>query len=241
VQQEARVVPGVPVKTEAGHAELGTRRLRLSQRHRTVLFLVDGRRTEAQVRDLATQAGVPGTCFDELLGLSLIALLESAPASVPVAPAVAPAIAPPVPTSSALAAESPATVSTVPQDSLLPASGTLPPDSSALDSVLGGVPPLFSWLPFEPGENDAEPVEVDAAFDQAREMLVRAVRAEAPVAGSFTLRRLRRARSRADLNVLLDEVESRISKPHRSLAATQTLRSVRLLLSGDMDTTPSAA
>lgn len=236
------MVPGnVPVKTEAGQAELGTRRLRLSQRHRTVLLLVDGRRTEAQVRDLAAQAGVPGTCFDELLGLSLIALPESEPAQAPapVAPAVAPAAALAAPASPALAAEAPATVPTVPQDSLLPASETLPPDSSALDWDLGGAPPPDSWLPPESDEGEAEPV--DAAFDQAREMLVRAVRTEAPVTGSLTLLRLRRARSRADLDVLLDEVEARISKPHRSLAATQTLRSVRQLLARDIDTTPSAA
>ncbi|HEX7440959.1 MAG TPA: hypothetical protein VF319_12785 [Caldimonas sp.] len=226
-------MPGVPIKTAAGQAELGTRRLRLSQRHRTVLFLVDGRRTEAQVRDLAAQAGVPGTCFDELLGLSLIALPELPPA--PVAPTVAPAVAPAVPA----ALEAPAPVSTLPQDSLLPAAGTLPPDSSALDSVPGGAPSSDSWLPPESDEDDAEPA--DAAFDQARDMLLRAVRTEAPVAGSLTLLRLRRARSRADLDVLLDEVEARISKPHRSLAATQTLRSVRQLLARDIDTTPSAA
>jgi len=46
----------VPIKTPEGHAELGTRRLRLSQRHRTVLFLVDGRRSEAQVKALADSA-----------------------------------------------------------------------------------------------------------------------------------------------------------------------------------------
>ena len=38
----------VPIKTAAGHDELGTRQRRLSQRHRTVLFLVDGRRSAAR-------------------------------------------------------------------------------------------------------------------------------------------------------------------------------------------------
>jgi len=76
---------------------------------------------------------------------------------------------------------------------------------------------------------------LDPAFAEARLILVRAVRAEAPLAGSLTLMRLRRARNRADLMQLLDEVEARITKPHRSLAASQTMRRVRLLLDGRID------
>ena len=66
------------------------------------------------------------------------------------------------------------------------------------------------------------------------------MRAEAPVIGSLTLLRLRRAASRADLEDLLDEVEARISKPHRSLAAGQTLQRVRQLLDGRRDPALSA-
>jgi len=54
----------------------------------------------------------------------------------------------------------------------------------------------------------------------------------APVAGSLTLMRLRRARTREELAGLLDEVEQRIAKPPRPLAAAQTLRRVRDLLEG---------
>jgi hypothetical protein len=67
------------------------------------------------------------------------------------------------------------------------------------------------------------------------------VRAEAPLAGSLTLLRLRRARTRADLNQLLDEVEARITKPHRSLAAGQTMRRVRMLLDGRADSSLTSA
>jgi hypothetical protein len=126
------------VKTSEGHAELGTRRLRLSQRHRTVLLLVDGKRSETEVRCLAAQAGVPQTCFDELLGLSRIA-----------------------------------------------------------------------WP-------------------------------EVPVAGSLTLLRLRRARSRGDLGQLLGEVEARVGK-RRSLAAAQSLMSARQLLGHGADADRNAA
>jgi hypothetical protein len=287
----------VPVKTPAGQVELSTRRLRLSQRHRTVLLLVDGRRTEIEVRYLAAQAGVPETCFDELLGLSLIAVPEAkrSPAAGAAAAAAAagpgarvsaapaplearaaetrPAEASPAGASTAFPSTQPADAAestgpspftpgtadgaapvpaprtpvasagpiplVVVNDSLLPASGTLAPDSSALDSVLAGPQPPDSWLPPESDDDDYE--VVDAVFAQAREMLLRAVRAEAPWAGSLTLLRLKRARTRTDLNELLDEVESRISKPHRSLASAQLLTSVRQLLATDVDSSRSAA
>ena len=235
----------VPVKTPEGQAELRTRRLHLSQRHRTVLLLVDGRRTEAEVRSLAAQAGVAETCFDELLGLSLIALPELAPI---VASAVIAAVAPSVTAAARLPVVPPGPIEGQPsapiplvvmQDSLLPASETLPPDSSALDSVLSGPPPPDSWLPCETGEDPPE--AVDMAFERAREILLRVVRAEAPVAGSLTLLRLRRARTRDDLSQLLDEVEARINKRHRTLSASQTLASVRQLLAPLPDSTRSAA
>lgn len=64
----------IPVKTPAGRAELHNRERGLSQRHRTVLLLVDGQRTQEQVCELALQAGAAETCFGELLDMGLIAL-----------------------------------------------------------------------------------------------------------------------------------------------------------------------
>ncbi len=63
-----------PVKTEAGQAELAQRSRHLSQRQRTLLFLVDGRRSADEVRSVALQAGVPDTCFDELVSLGLVSV-----------------------------------------------------------------------------------------------------------------------------------------------------------------------
>jgi hypothetical protein len=198
----------IPVKTAEGQAELGTRRRRLSQRHRTVLLLVDGRRTAVEVRALAAQAGVTDGCFDELLALGLIEL----------AAAPGPAIA---------AARDAVPIAPVPlDDTLLPSVRSLPPDSSSLDSVLGGRPPPDSWLPDEDGADD--PAR-DAAVDQARDLLVRAVRQEAPLAGTLTVLKLRRARTREQLLALLDDVEGRVGK-RRSLTLEQTLQSVRRLL-----------
>ena len=60
----------VPIKTPQGQAELTARQRSVSQRHRTVLFLIDGKRTAAEVRDMAAKAGVPEGCFGELIGNS---------------------------------------------------------------------------------------------------------------------------------------------------------------------------
>jgi len=182
----------IPVKTAEGQAELDTRERRLSQRHRTVLLLIDGRRNEAEVRTLAAQAGASKGCFDELVELGLIALQ---PAGARRARRARAAPSAPVPL----------------EDSLLPSVRSLPPDS---------------WVPAEDGDEEAAP---DDALEQARELLVRIVRQEAPVAGTITVMRLRRARDRGEMMALLDEVESKLGK-RRTLALAQTLASVRSLL-----------
>ena len=208
----------VPIKTPDGQAELSTRARRLSQRHRTVLFLVDGKRSTVEVRSLASKAGVPDSCFDELVDLGLI-------------------IVPP-PTFSLLIEDDLPPLDTLhvdlplpgpADDSVLPPSRTLHPESVSADSPLDEVP-ADSWY-----ASLSDTQSGDTAFIEARSILVRAVRSEAPVAGSLTLLRLRRARTRADLVALLDEVEARITKPHRSLAAAQTLRRVRHLLGARID------
>lgn len=70
----------------------------------------------------------------------------------------------------------------------------------------------------------------DAPLNEARALLVRAVRTEAPLAGALTVMKLKRATTREALEALLDEVEQRLRKPHRSVIAAQTLRHVRHLL-----------
>ena len=47
----------VPFKTPLGHEELRSRAQRLGQRHRTILFLVDGKRALSEVLSLAKKAG----------------------------------------------------------------------------------------------------------------------------------------------------------------------------------------
>jgi hypothetical protein len=105
--------------------------------------------------------------------------------------------------------------------SIMPASLSLQPDSSLSD--LGS---FNTQSPFDISAYEAQ----DNAMEEARGILLRAVRAEAPVAGSLTMLRLRRARTREDLESLLEEVEGRIFKPFKGLWASQTMARVRELL-----------
>jgi hypothetical protein len=178
-----------PQRTASGHAELAKRANRLSQRHRTVLLLVDGRRDVDEIRTLATQAGADGQCLEDLLRLGLVAWAGPAPADAAV------------------------TVAAGGESSLLPSSQSLQGESS--------------WTDLDDGTVDA----VDRPFAEARELLLRAVRQEAPVAGALTMMKLRRATNREALEALLDEVEQRLRKPRRQITAAQTMRHVRHLLS----------
>lgn len=114
-------------------------------------------------------------------------------------------------------------VSVLTESSLLPSVQSLHGDSA------------WSQLP----EDDTVLQVNDAPLAEARALLVRAVRLAAPLSGAFTLRRLKRAATRAELEALLDEVEQRLRKPHRSVIAAQTLRHVRHLLTLPASTMPA--
>ena len=174
----------VPRRTDTGMAALHRRTRELTPRQRTVLFLVDGRRSIDIVLALGSQAGASTSDFTALLAKGLLE-------------------APGLPDPSVLT-----------ESSLLSSAQSLQGDST------WSQPPISSLIP-----------SADAPFNEARALLIRAVRAEAPLAGTLTLMRLRRASNRAELEALLDEVEQRLRKPHRRVIAAQTLRHVRHLLS----------
>jgi hypothetical protein len=201
--------PPIPVRTAEGQAELANRERRVSQRHRTVLFLIDGKRSIEQVQSLARQAGSADSCFAELVGLGLI---DWAPAH------------------DEATQESDAAHAIRSEVSLLPAAGTLQPESVLSESMLGEAL-LSESMRLRLDETvQGEAERTDPLLEEARAILLRAVRSEAPLAGSLTMLRLRRARSRGELAALIHEVEGRIVKPNRSLAAHQILQRARHLL-----------
>lgn len=187
---QQRFEEAVPVKTADGAAELASRSRGLSQRHRTVLLLVDGQRPISRVLATAQAAGVQPALFDELVSLGLVEVPAVAHVELPLGPDDA--------------ADS----------SLLPASRSLLPESG-----------WSTWSGEQP-----EPDGVDRALHEARELLARALRAQAPVSGSLTLLKLKRASTRDEVEALLDEVEQRLRRPHRMIVAAQTMRHVRHLL-----------
>jgi hypothetical protein len=64
--------PVVPTKTALGQEELRRRAGGLGQRHRTILFLIDGRRPLSEVLSLAQQAGSTTTHFEDLVRLGYV-------------------------------------------------------------------------------------------------------------------------------------------------------------------------
>ena len=276
-----------PVKTAEGQAEIRQRHRRLTQRQRTLLLLVDGRRSAEQVKALALQAGATDTAFDELLDLGLIAAPppETPPPETPVSQAPAAGLA--VASMSDPASEETASDAT-PHETAPPAvdvaQAALPADEKTaaaadaaepgdtVDSGPASDPDVFEQfeldadrLPEESAHNTPRrmdamvssilpfiesalgglgpeelPITRDKPLEEARRILVRAVRNKAPLAGSLTVVKLRRARTREELAALFDEVESLIGKPMRHLSARQTLQHVRGLLAG-VDTADETA
>jgi hypothetical protein len=187
---QQRIEEPVPIKTDDGVAELAHRARGLSQRHRTVLLLVDGQRPVSQVLATAQAAGVVPAVFDELLALGMVEMTPIGDVGRPL--------------ENGEAGDS----------SLLPAARSLLPESG--------------WSTLSGAQADAE---LDRPLQEARELLIRALRTQAPVVGSLTLIKLKRAATRDDIEALLDEVEQRLRRPHRMIMAAQTLRHVRHLLS----------
>lgn len=70
-------------KTDAGRAEIGTRRHRLAPPLRSLLLLVDGQRDAAQLQRFALALHAPDDALGQLAALGLIAPVRTAAASSP--------------------------------------------------------------------------------------------------------------------------------------------------------------
>jgi len=72
----ATALHAIPQRTPLADDELGTRTGKLSQRHRTALLLIDGRRTVAQVLSLCELAGATRTHLEQLVSEGFVQLQE---------------------------------------------------------------------------------------------------------------------------------------------------------------------
>jgi antitoxin component of MazEF toxin-antitoxin module len=218
----AQVTPqSIPVKTPEGLDELTKRQRGLSQRQRMVLFLVDGRRDLAQVQQMAAAAGASESILVELLDLGFVSLREPGDTTT--------GSASPSATAESLDATEGSAVNVQ-----LDAQGGSITAQKPTGSPSQQVPVLKAVV--EGYTTLQQATEQDAFLDpahplnQAREMLLRALMEHAPVAGSITRMRVKRAQSIAEIAALLDEVERHISKPKRQLVTQQLISNVKQLL-----------
>lgn len=227
--------PVVPAKTPLGQQELRQRRHALGQRHRTVLFLVDGRRTLSEVLALAHQAGAQTSHFEELVRLGLIEL--------PVEEVVDEA-----PTTASGALDAPAVTSVeLPFDDAL-VDGRKAVASPAAAVAAAPTPPSGAAAPLPaemllpvdrpPQRTRAVPrraVALDddvapASLDEVRQLLVDTLRLDSPMFAARMLMRVRGAQSARELIDLVWELESRLGPARRSRIETASLQRARDLL-----------
>lgn len=238
------VTLGPPQKTPEGIAELSARSRGLTQRHRTLLLLIDGQRSLDQVLHLAHQAGVPRAYMDELVALGLV-----------VTPGMAGSLG------GALTAP-PAPVAATPSPMASAVERPAPPVPGVIDIELdsdvvapapvggpGARPDAADSLPAADLEDDPDPWDDNESFGralsaselsaldssdqslaEARHVLLQALRQEAPVSGAVTMLRVRRARNREALVALLPEVEQKIGSQRHLSDAARILRRVHELL-----------
>lgn len=185
-----------------------------------VLFLVDGRRDVTQVQQMAAAAGAAESVLVELMDLGLVSLRErdDMAADSP---------------SQQAAAQSPSATEVVayptfdshgrPITAEKP-TGAPPQQVPVLNAVVEGYTTLQQTT-----EQDAL-LDPTHPLNQAREMLLRALMEHAPVAGSITRMRVKKAQSIAEITALLDEVERHISRPKRQLVTQQLISNVKQLL-----------
>ncbi|HUG21359.1 hypothetical protein [Piscinibacter sp.] len=222
----------IPVKTPQGHDELRQRTLKLGQRHRTVLFLIDGRRPLGEVLSLAEQAGAAASHFDELVQLGLVelpveALPEPVSASVPLEePTAEDAEAPAAAEEPVQAHEPELQQLVVPPEE--PAA--VPPQLHQHEQLQPSSPPLPSAAPALRGIDVAQPhpePSEDDLLQQVRELLTDSLRLDAPLFSARTFVRVRSAQSAAELIALAWEIENHLTRarhPRRELLSLERAR-----------------
>lgn len=83
-----------PIKSAEGADEVRSRGHRLSPRLRTLLIMVDGKTTAAQLRHAAAAFGAPVDALDQLLARGLVAVTVTAPRAPEPTPVPLPAAVP---------------------------------------------------------------------------------------------------------------------------------------------------
>lgn len=233
--------PVIPTKTPLGQEELRRRTGGLGQRHRTILFLIDGRRPLSEVLSLAHAAGAQTAHFEDLVRLGYVELPPEEPPAPPqpapeeavelthvelTVPAEPPAGTPAVPAPVAETVILPA----------VPAAADVPPTPPAIAPA----------APVVAAEPPAAPPPVRSPVAQAVAQLV-TPEPEEPLAAvrrclletlrldltPYSFRAQSRVREARDTQALIDivwEIESDLPRGRRSRAGVLSLERARELL-----------
>ncbi len=226
--------PVPPVKTPLGQDELRTRSHGLNQRHRTVLFLVDGRRPLSEVLALALQAGASTRHFEELVHLGLVELaIESAvPDITPSqlgaldsggASTMSGVLAVDLDPPSALAGEAPRELGpvTLPRDA--------PMASAPLPRSAAPIAVAASALTIEQRRALAQAAD-EELLQQVRELLIETLRVDSPLFSAITLMRVHRAHSAKDMINLVWDIERHLGVSRKRRREMLSLHRARELL-----------
>ncbi len=210
-------MPHPPVKTQLGIDELRTRMHGLNQRHRTMLFLVDGQRPLSEVLALGLQAGARTTHFADLvqLGMVEVALDAAIPAAA------------------------------IPSAEAGDSGGNTLSGALAVDLDAPARAPKFttedsSRMPLKMPEGTEAVAcaqrralaksELDDLHQEVRELLIDTLRVDAPLFAAVTLVRVRRAQTTRELINLVWEIERHLVASKKSQSEMQTLYQARELL-----------
>jgi hypothetical protein len=233
-----------PTRTEAGVQELRARALGLPQKVRTVLLLVDGKRTVAEVRKLMVGAGVAPEALQQLLDMGLIGLPASpaltlpaaaasnaAPASKP-APVPAPAPAPPTPASILhdVPPDPPSTMTAINLAYEPYLSGQRDVNSLAANTMSNVFGQIAGPNAAPLGVPSESVKDADPALAAARSHLTQALNAMAPADSAALMFRIGRCNTREEMSGLLREVEVKLARRGRVNDAAEVVRHARALL-----------
>ena len=206
-------MPRPPVKTQLGVDELRTRTHGLNQRHRTMLFLVDGLRPLSEVLALGLQAGARTTHFADLVHLGMVDV-----ALDPNAPVVSPP--------SADAGDSGGNTLSGVLSVDLDAPKFTTEDSSRMPLKMPEGTEAVAYAQ----RRALAKSELDDLHQEVRELLIDTLRIDAPLFAAVTLVRVRRAQTTRELINLVWEIERHLVASKKSQTEMQTLYQARELL-----------
>jgi hypothetical protein len=131
-------VTTIPTKTPLGHEEMRRRTSGLGQRHRTILFLIDGRRPLSEVLSLALKAGAATSHFEDLVRMGFV---ELPPEEPPVPPPTELPFTPAQAQITELAVEVPAEAEADPAPQVVDSVQPPPPEAPPAAPAVQAAPP----------------------------------------------------------------------------------------------------